>query len=94
MILALTPPGSCSTPTLDKGLVFLREGDILLTNDKWILVVNIDVTEYDGMLSYIETVFQSFESFRDHPTLKLVVPWLEVSRLRTVANMLKLQISS
>lgn len=77
-----------------RDLFFLKEGDILLTNDKWTLVVNIDVTGYDGMIEYIETVFQNFDSFRDHPTLKLVIPWLEVSRLRAVANMLKLEISS
>ena len=44
------------------------------------------------MKEYIETVFQNFEFFRDHPTLKLVVPWLEVSRLHTVTNMLKIEL--
>ena len=53
VILALIPPERCFTPSLDKGLVFLNEGDILLTNDKWTLVVNIDVTEYDGMIEYM-----------------------------------------
>ena len=94
VILALTPPESRFTPTLDKELVFLKNENILLINDKWNLIVDIDVSEYDSIINYIETVFQNFEFFINHPTLKRLIPWLEVSRLRTVANMLKTEIIS
>lgn len=95
VLLAWAQLNSCHTsPSLDKGLVYLKEREILLTNDKWTLVVNIDLNKYDGILDYIETVFQNFETFRDHPTLKLIIPWTEVSRLRSVASMLTSEINS
>jgi hypothetical protein len=54
------------TPDLNKGLIFLREDELLLTGNYWNLVINFDVRWYQGTLQVIEQVFKQLEWGRNH----------------------------
>jgi hypothetical protein len=36
--------------TFDKGLIFVKETDILLSGDKWTIIANIALDDYDGLV--------------------------------------------
>jgi hypothetical protein len=48
---------------LNKGLVFLRERELLVTGNYWDVVINFDVQWYQGTLHVIE---QQLEWNRNH----------------------------
>jgi hypothetical protein len=41
--------------TLDKGLVFVKETDILRSGDKWTIVVNIALDDYAALVDVTKT---------------------------------------
>ena len=42
--------------TFDKGLIFVKETDILLSGDKWTIVVNIALDDYDALVYTMKTI--------------------------------------
>ena len=36
--------------TFDKGLIFVKDTDILLSGDKWAIVMNISLDDYDALI--------------------------------------------
>ena len=40
---------------LDKGLVFVKETDILISGDKWTIVANIALDDYAAMVDVMKT---------------------------------------
>ena len=44
-----------STPEhieLNKGLIFIRDADVLLSGDQWTIVVNIALDDYTNLVNY------------------------------------------
>ena len=37
--------------TFDKGLIFVKETNILLSGDKWTIIVNIALDDYDALVN-------------------------------------------
>lgn len=75
MILLAThvvPPITASTPDrgeikLNKGLVFLKEKDILVSGDKWTIVMDFEIEEYKQVLAHIETEIRHIKDFINSP---------------------------
>ena len=40
----------------DKGLIFVKDTDILLSGDKWTIVVNIDLDDYEVLIDLMKSV--------------------------------------
>jgi hypothetical protein len=75
------------TLELDKGLVFLRERELLVTGNYWNLVINSDVQWYQGTLYVIEQVFKQLEWTRTHRGQQVnFIDWEEVEQARAAVN--------
>lgn len=67
------------TPKLDKGLIFFRERELLVTGHYWNLVINFDVRWYQNILQAIEQVFKLLEWSRLYRVQKNnFINWEEV----------------
>jgi hypothetical protein len=75
------------TPDLDKGLLFLRERELLVTENYWNLVINFDVRWYQSILQVIEQVFKQLEWSRIYRVQKNnFINWEEVEQAHAAVN--------
>lgn len=65
------------TCNLNKGLVFIKERDILLSTDLWTLIVSVGTEDYDEVLSDVETLFSYLDSQRNTSEISDLIPYLE-----------------
>jgi hypothetical protein len=69
----------------DKGLVFVKDTDILLSGDKWTIVVNIALDDYtlliDNMKSMIDYIRQQIQVHQNPKLNSFDIHWEEVNRL-------------
>jgi hypothetical protein len=68
----------------DKGLVFVKDTDILLSGDKWTIVVNIALDDYtfliNDMKSMIDYIRQRIQ-MHQNPKYSFDIYWEEINRL-------------
>ena len=57
-----TDPSRPQECNLDKGLVFIKERDILLTTDTWTIVISISTEDYDNVIAKISTLLDYLET--------------------------------
>jgi len=71
--------------TFDKGLIFVKETDVLLSGDKWTIAVNIALDDYDSLIYVIRaTLNQIRQKIKIHKNRKpysLDIHWDEINRL-------------
>jgi hypothetical protein len=75
------------TPELNKGLVFLRERELLVTGNYWNVVINFDVQWYQNTLQVIEQVFKQPDWNREHRGKQTnLIDWEDVDQVRRAIN--------
>ena len=84
--------------TFDKGLIFVKEKDILLSGDKWTIVVNIALDDY-GILVYnmrtiLKQIRQKVQERKSPRIYSLDLPWEELNRLDKMVNGLDMDLQS
>ena len=78
--------------TFDKGLVFVKDTDILLSGDKYTIVVNIALDDYDALVHIMRyTLSQVRQKIGIHRTPKarsclFDIHWDEIDRLDTTVQ--------
>jgi hypothetical protein len=83
--------GAGATSTLfNKGLIFMKDRDILMTGDKWILAVNIALDDYVKLIQsmrFILTQIQRNVDIYKSPNNKILdIRWEEISRLHKLTD--------
>jgi hypothetical protein len=82
-------------PELDKGLIFLRERELLVTGNYWNLVINLDVQWCHNTVRQIQQVFTHLEWSRRHrEPPDRVVNWEEVEQARTAVDQVEQELST
>lgn len=72
---------------LDKGAVFLKDRDVLLTGDKWTIVVNINLEVYRNLIVRIREILE--EARQEIPRImfgRLTVLWTELDRVGDIVD--------
>lgn len=87
------------TSTLyDKGLIFMKDRDILLTGDKWTLAVNIALDDYvnliQGMRFILAQIRRNIELHRSPNSKVLDIHWEEIMRLYKITDELETDLRS
>jgi len=74
--------------TFDKGLVFLKETEILLSGDRWTVAVNIAIDDYSSLILGLKLVLnQTQKNIQTYKVPNLVIfdlHWEELDRLDKV----------
>jgi hypothetical protein len=82
----------------DKGLVFVKDTDILLSGDKWTIVVNIALDDYafriNDMKSMIDYIRQKIQMHQNLRLDEFDIHWEEVSRLDKMVRELAIDLQS
>jgi hypothetical protein len=82
----------------DKGMVFVKDTDILLSGDKWTVVVNIALDDYDvlidNMKSILYAVRQKIQVHKNPKTVSFDIYWNEIDRLDRTVERLELGLIS
>ena len=86
MIWGAAAVASVPEPKLfDKGLVFVKDADILLSGDKWTIMVNIALDDYatlvDIMRSTLSHIRQEIQVQKNLKSLSFGIHWEELNRL-------------
>jgi len=71
--------------TFDKGLIFVKETDVLLSGDKWTIVVNTVLDDYDSLIyvmrATLNQIRQKIKIHKNPKTYSLDKHWDEINRL-------------
>lgn len=78
---------------LNKGLIFIKAEDIILTLDKWTIAVNIETEDFDFILAQIEELFNYLRT-QDDSQFQTLIPTCELSRLRTKLQTTRQQVAN
>jgi len=69
----------------DKGLIFVKDTDILLSGDKWTIVVNIALDDYDTLVfvmrRILDKIQREIQMYRNRKSYSLDLYWDEIGRL-------------
>lgn len=90
----LTSEPFSDTCNFQKGLVFLKERDIILSTDVWTVVVSINTEDYDQILLHVEAMFQYLESDNITSEMRDLIPFYEINQLRSSVQITKQEIES
>ena len=84
--------------TFDKGLIFVKETNILLSGDKWTIIVNIALDDYDvivnTMRATLKQVRQEIERQKSPKFYPFDIPCEELNRLDKIIDGLDLDLQS
>jgi hypothetical protein len=82
--------------TFDKGLVFVKDTDILLSGDKWTIAVNNALDDYailiENMKIVLENVKQRIQVYRNPKLNAFDIHWEEIMRLEGIVRKLEIDI--
>jgi len=80
----------------DKGLVFIKDTDILLSGDKWTIAVNIALDDYviliENMKLVLDTVRQKIQVYKNPRLYSFDIHWEEISRLDGMIRKLEMDL--
>jgi len=78
--------------TFDKGLIFVKETDVLLSGDKWTIVVNIALDDYDSLVYVMRVALnqirQKIKIHKNPKPYSLDTHWDEINRLDAMVQRL------
>jgi hypothetical protein len=84
--------------TFDKGIVFVKDADILLSGDKWTIVVNIALDDYVTLITNMKMILnqvrQKIQVEKSPRFDSLDLHWEEIDRLYTVIGGLETDVKS
>lgn len=92
--------------TFDKGLVFVKDTDILLSGDKWTIVVNIALNDYDTLVYVMKTTLNQIrQKVKTRPGSTVIerpygefvsfdIYWEEIDRLDKMVQELSTDLQS
>jgi hypothetical protein len=74
----------------NKGLIFLKDRDILLTGDKWTIAVNIALDDYltltKGMRFALAQIQRNIEAYRNPNRKDFDIHWKEIKHLEQLVQ--------
>jgi hypothetical protein len=77
----------------DKGLIFVKDTDILLSGDKWTIAVNIAVNDYEELIGLMKLIIKQIQQKIEwSPSITLY--WEEVGRLHRMIQGLENDVRS
>lgn len=79
---------------LNKGLIFIKEKDIILTTETWTIAVTVGTEDYDNILKQVEALFEYLETQSNTTELHALIPTYEISRLRAKLQTTRQQVSN
>lgn len=83
---------------LKRGTIFMKEEDILLTGDKWTIVVTISTAEYDVALKGMKTLITHIDKHvvpnLDAETRKVGINDIEIQRIKDLYSDFETQVQS
>ena len=65
----------------DKGLVFIKQRDIILTTDTWTIAVTVGTEDYDDILFQVSNLFKylkGLETSSNSTDIKFLIPSFEL----------------
>jgi len=84
--------------TFDKGLIFVKDTDILLSGDRWTIVINIAMDDYttlvDNMKLILKQMRQKIQVQKTPKPYSFDIHWNEISRLETMIRELEVDVES
>ena len=82
----------------DKGLVFVKDTNLLLSGDKWTIVVNIALNDYDALIESMRSVLyavrQKIQVHKNPKIFSFDIYWGEIDRLDRMVGKLELDVMS
>jgi hypothetical protein len=82
----------------NKGLIFLKDRDILLTGDKWTIAVNIALDDYlsltKGMRFALAQIQRNIEAYRNPNRKDFDINWEEIKHLEQLVQGLEVHLES
>jgi hypothetical protein len=97
-IIAVGTGAGVASALFDKGLIFMKDKDILLTGEKWTLAVNIALDDYVNLIQgtrFILTQIQRNVDTHKSPNSKnLDIHWEEIRRLHKITDELETDLLS
>ena len=85
---------SSNSCNLNKGLIFLKERDVILSTDVWTIIVSVDTEDYDQVLHNIESILQYLESDNVTIDIKDLIPFYEIMQLRSSLQITKQEVNN
>jgi hypothetical protein len=89
--------GVASAP-FEKGLILMRDRDILLTGDKWTLAVNVTLDDYVNLIQGMRFILAQFqrkiELQQSSSSKVLDIHWEEIKRMYKVTDQLEADLAS
>ena len=89
--------GGTEHKAFNKGLIFVKDTDILLSGDKWIIVVNIALDDYEGLvhtmkmtLSQISQKIRLQKDFEEKYSFE--IHWEEIDGLIAIVQRLDMDL--
>jgi hypothetical protein len=77
----------------DKGLIFVKEADILLSGDKWTIAVNIALEDYASFIGTMKLVLgqvrRKIQVHRNPQNFSFDTHWEEIGRLEKMTRELE-----
>jgi hypothetical protein len=84
--------------TYDKGLIFVKDTDFLLSGDKWTIVLNIALDDYttrvDNMKLILNQMRQKVQVQKNPKSYSFDVQWGEIDRLEMITRELDVDLRS
>ena len=82
----------------DKGLIFVKDTDILLSGDKWTIVVNIALDDYSNLVDLmkymISHVLQKIQGQKGLKAYSFDIHWEKINRLNKLVEGLDIDLRS
>ena len=84
--------------TFDQGLTFVKDTDILLSGDKWTIIVNIVLDDYDALVDIMKMTLgqirQKIQAQKNPKSYSFDIHWEEVSHLYMMVRGLETDLQS
>jgi hypothetical protein len=98
IIVLLSIEARIASTIYDKGLIFMKDRDILLTGDKWTLAVNIALDDYANLIQGMRFILaQTKRNIGIHksPNKDIIdIHWDEIDRLNKITDELQVDLLS
>jgi len=80
----------------DKGLIFVKDTDILLSGDKWTIVVNIALDDYNILIENMKLILyhvrQKIQVCKNPKSYSFDIQWEEVNRRNEMVRKLEVDL--
>jgi hypothetical protein len=97
-ITVLSAEAGLTSTLYDKGVIFMKDRDILLTGDKWTLAVNTALDGYvnliQGMRFILAQIRRNIEAHKSFNRNILDIHWEQVERLHKITDELETDLMS